>query len=521
MDYQKTFLGRFLFCLYDILGFMKTATVTLIYPHQLLKQHPGLSQDRIVVLVEESLLFTQFRFHKQKIMFHRATMRAYQHMLEKRGYTVWYVEFHELKKTGDIVSYLLNRGVQTIHVCDVVDDWIAQRLQKSCNKKIELVWHDNACFLTHHADLDSFFLEKIKQKKQLLMHTFYVWQRKRLNILIDSNGKPFGGSWSYDVKNRKKIPRNQIIPNDPKPISNEYVEESRKYTEKYFPKNYGTTESFFYPITHKDAVKWLEKFIHERLELFGPYEDAMTTQGNRLWHSILSPLLNVGLLTPDQVISATLQYTQDHFVPIESVEGFIRQIVGWREYMRAMYVYKGRSMRSQNIWNGKRTLSESLWNGTTGITPLDSVIQKTLTTGYVHHIERLMIAGNFFMLGGYHPDQVYKWFMTLFIDAYDWVMVPNVYGMILCVDGGTITTKPYVSGSHYILTMSDYQKGDWSLVWDGLFWNFIDTHKKRLEQFERMSFMIAQVKKMDSKKLTTHKKIATQFLQQGSLLNKK
>ncbi|MEZ4782428.1 MAG: FAD-binding domain-containing protein, partial [Flavobacteriaceae bacterium] len=258
---------------------------------------------------------------------------------------------------------------------------------------------------------------------------------------------------------------------------------------------------------------WFHQFLEFRFHEFGVYEDAIVKSNHILNHSLLSPLINTGLLNPNDVIQKAIDYAKAHEVPINSVEGFVRQIVGWREFIRGVYEVKGTEERTKNFWNFTRTLPKSFYNGTTGIEPVDTTIKNILKTGYVHHIERLMILGNFMVLCEIHPDDVYKWFMELFIDAYDWVMVPNVYGMSLYADGGLMSTKPYISSSNYIMKMSNYKKGSWQDIWDGLFWMFMDKHRDFFITNPRLKMLISNFDTMDKAQQELHFKNATSFLQ--------
>jgi deoxyribodipyrimidine photolyase-related protein len=257
----------------------------------------------------------------------------------------------------------------------------------------------------------------------------------------------------------------------------------------------------------------LAEFLKNKLELFGPYEDAITTEGSFLFHSILSPLMNIGLLTPQYVLEETLEYVKNNVTNLSSLEGFIRQIVGWREYIRAVYIYLGNKERNGNYFNSTLEIPESFWQGNTGIVPIDDTIKTSLKYAYAHHIPRLMIMGNFMNLCQFQPFEVYRWFMEMYIDAYDWVMVPNVYSMALYADGGLITTKPYISGSTYILKMSNYKKGEWSEIWDALFWNFVGQHYKLLSKEGRLGFIGVTYSKMSQEKKLGYSQKAQVYLE--------
>ena len=240
---------------------------------------------------------------------------------------------------------------------------------------------------------------------------------------------------------------------------------------------------------------------------FGIYEDAIVQKEMLLNHSLLTPMLNVGMLTPKQIVQETLQHSATSTVPINSLEGFIRQIIGWREFMRGVYIAKGRVERTKNYWGFTRKIPKSFYDGSTGILPIDETIKKILQTGYCNHIERLMVLGNFMLLCEFDPEEVYRWFMELFIDAYDWVMVPNVYGMSQFADGGMMSTKPYISGSNYLMTMSDYPKGEWQQTWDALFWRFLDKQRIFFLKNPRLGMLVKTFDKWDKdRKETIHQK---------------
>ena len=258
--------------------------------------------------------------------------------------------------------------------------------------------------------------------------------------------------------------------------------------------------------------KWFDEFLKTRFKEFGPYEDALLKEKSIINHSILSPIINSGLISPRTIIDKTLEFYQENNIPINSCEGFVRQIIGWREFIRGVYRCKGSEERTKNFWGFKRKIPSSFYSGTTGIEPLDDTIHKINKSGYANHIERLMIVGNFMLLCEFDPDEVYRWFMELFIDSYDWVMVPNVYGMSQFADGGLMSTKPYISGSNYIVKMSDYKKGEWCKIWDALFWNFMDKQRAFFLKNPRMRMLISSFDKMDQTKRETHLITADNFL---------
>lgn len=492
--------------------FMKEAV--LIYPNQLFENSPILTKESLIFIIEDPLFFTQYKFHKQKLILHRASMKAYESQLLHLGHDVVYIDSKDIKNTSDIVNNLRKHNIAHVRFYDPVDQWLEERLIQSLEKNnIQYSIVDNPLFLTEKNIINEYFAKKNNSRKYLMKH-FYEWQRKRLNILIEKDGKPTGGKWSFDTENRKRIPKGLVLPLKPQNSKNPYVLEAKKYIEKNFKSNYGSDECFFYPVTALESKIWFKNFLEEKLKSFGAYEDAITTKNNVVFHSVISPLLNVGLLTPKYVVEKTIEYTKEnpHIIPLASLEGFIRQIIGWREYMRVIYVLDGSHIRNKNYFKASRNIPDSFWNGTTHIEPIDHTIKNVLHTAYSHHIERLMVMGNFMNLCGFNPNEVYKWFMELYIDSYDWVMVPNVYSMALYADGGFVTTKPYISGSNYILKMSDYKKGEWSDIWDALFWNFVGIHYEKLKTEARLGFVGILYQKMSAEQKNNYTEKANNFL---------
>jgi deoxyribodipyrimidine photolyase-related protein len=464
-----------------------------------------------VVLIEETLLFNQFSFHKQKIAFMRGSMRAYRDRLIGQGHQVIYIEAHQPE--ADIRQWLLasiDKGLSALYLIDPVDYWIERRITRYA-QNIELNWHDTPAFLNTKEDLSSFFKPT---KKKFFQTSFYKSERQKRGILIEQGG-PAGGQWTYDAENRRKFPKNASVPEVNWPEETTYHQEARTYVAEYFENNLGALDNeITYPLDHQAAELWLKDFLKYRFEYFGHYEDALVAHEHILHHSLLSPLINVGLLCPNQVLDQVLSYAKNASIPLNSTEGLVRQIMGWREFIRGVYQVKGSQERITNFWAHKRKIPESFYSGTTGLFPVDSVIKKLNKTGYAHHIERLMVMGNIMVLCEFDPDEVYRWFMELFIDAYDWVMVPNVYGMSLFADGGVMSTKPYISGSNYLMKMSDYPKGPWQDTWDGLFWRFMDKHRDFFLSNPRLAMLVRSLDKMKPETLERHLFNAQKFLDQ-------
>lgn len=478
----------------------------LIYPHQLFAEHPALKGVTRAVLIEEPLLFAQYRFHRQKLILHRATMMRFAERLRLQGVKVHYVTADQVSDTAAVASLLKSMRVRSVQYVDPCDDWLSARLTAALQAHaIEWTVLDDPHFLTP----DSVIRDFTAGKTRLFFTKFYIAQRHRLGLLIEKDGEPVGGQWSFDPDNRKRLPKGTRVPVLRQPQEDGSVREAQQYVRQHFPRAIGSDAEFGYPTDHGAAAAWLDDFVRQRLTSFGDYEDAISQKHQVLFHSVLTPMLNIGLLAPRQVIDAAL--AQAGQVPLNSLEGFVRQVIGWREFIRLVYRTHGRRQRSRNFWGFTREIPAAFYEGSTGIGPVDHVIRQVLRTGYCHHIERLMILGNFLLLCDIHPDAVYRWFMEMFIDAYDWVMVPNVYGMSQYADGGLMTTKPYISGSSYVLKMSDFKKGPWSAVWDALYWRFVDRHVDLFAGNPRLAVMVSMKKQLGDR-MREHHRIADEFL---------
>jgi deoxyribodipyrimidine photolyase-related protein len=472
--------------------------INIIFPNQLFEKSLLIENLNSTYLVEEYLFFKQYKFHKQKILFHRDSMKNYNDYLIKKGLKVIYIDSQN--NNSDIREFLKNTKAKQINVYNPEDNWLEKRISSVCSEKnIEIKFYENPLFINKQNELTTFFKP---EKKKLFQTSFYKNQRTRLNILLDNEKNPVGGKWTFDDMNRKKFPKNKQTPIlDYSKIKSSNYLSSKKYVEINFENNLGEiSENQLYPTDYKSAKIWFKNFLISRFEEFGIYEDAVLTKESIINHSILSPLLNSGLLNPNEVLKTTIDFYKKNNIPINSAEGFIRQIIGWREFIRGVYFSKGSEERTKNYWGFKRKIPNSFYDGTTGINPVDDTIKKVNKTGYANHIERLMILGNFMVLCEFDPDDVYRWFMELFIDSYDWVMVPNVYGMSQYADGGLMSTKPYISSSNYIIKMSDYKKGEWSEIWDGLFWSFMDKQRVFFSKNPRMRMLISSFDKMNSLK---------------------
>jgi deoxyribodipyrimidine photolyase-related protein len=486
--------------------------INLIFPHQLFESSPMIENGHAVILVEEFLFFRQYKFHQQKIALHRASMKKYADHLKHLSIDCTYIESHEKESDiRELIKKLDQDGIKKICCIDPTDNWLGKRIKQATDERgIELEMHENLLFLNTKDDLSSFFKPT---KKNFYQSTFYKNERKKRKILLDIQEQPVGGKWSFDQENREKYPKQKTPPQIDFPEKSTYHQEAFQYVKKYFADHPGTLENApIWPIDYASSKEWLKQFLINRFDEFGPYEDAIVKDAPYINHSVLTPMLNVGLIRPQEVIEAALKYAEQNNTRMNSVEGFIRQIIGWREFIRGMYEVKGGEQRTKNFWGFHRKIPASFYKGTTGIEPVDQTIQSVLKRGYCHHIERLMILGNFMLLCEFDPDEVYRWFMELFIDAYDWVMVPNVYGMSQFADGGLMSTKPYISGSNYIRKMSNYNKGAWHETWDGLFWRFMHVHRHFFSSNPRLGLLLGTLDRMDDSKLEKHLSTAEEFL---------
>ena len=459
----------------------------VVFPHQLFESHLEEPEGTQFVLVEDDLLFRQQPFHAQKLVLHRASMRLFAQRLRDAGFDVDVIETDARRKTRTRLRDLLKEAdPDEVRLHDVVDDWLLRDVRKAFDEAgVELSPEDveeTPNFLTTRPELTEWFGEN-----RARMASFYQWQRRRFDVLVEGKDgdRPVGGQWSFDPENRKKLPKEHPVPTRSSPERLPEVDEAIAWVGEAFPDAPGRADTFDWPVTHEQAREALREFVDERLAEFGPYEDAVSTEHPFVFHAVITPMLNCGLLSPREVLDAVLDGAEEQGVDLPSLEGFVRQVIGWREYMRATYHLYGRRMRTSNHLGHRRSLADGWWDASTGLDPVDHVVAGVIERGYAHHIERLMVLGNAMCLLRTDPDEVYEWFMAFFVDAYDWVMVPNVYAMSQFAAGTGITTKPYVSGSNYLTKMTDFGTGEWREDWDALYWGFVDHHREVFEENHR------------------------------------
>ncbi len=467
-------------------------------------------------MAEDHELCTHFKYHKHKILLFLVAMRRYKDELKKKGHAVSY---HELpSKNAKKNSYIevlkqtiKEGGYDELLIYEIEDKFFEEKIiGLAKNLKIKLTIVATPFFLVSRED----FRDYVQSVKKPFMKTFYERLRKKHGILME-DGKPCGGKFSFDSENRKKLPGKV----DPPPLKQldpskiDHYPEVCELIETHFKDHPGRVENFWAATSRKEALAVLDRFIKERLPSFGTYQDAITSRSDFVFHSVVSPYINMGLILPDEVIAKVeKEYHANDNIPLNAAEGFIRQVLGWREFVRGIYQEYDEVQQTTNYWKHERTLTQDWYEGTTGIPPLDDAIEKAMRLGYNHHIERLMVVSNLMLLSEIHPQEVYRWFMELFIDSSDWVMGPNVFGMGQFSDGGIFATKPYICGSNYLLKMSDYKKGPWCPIVDGLYWRFIDKHKAFFSANPRLGMMVRTLEKMDKSRKNEIYAAADEFL---------
>jgi deoxyribodipyrimidine photolyase-related protein len=494
---------------------MESPNLLLILGNQLFSPEHLPSPATRVFMAEDLGLCTYEKHHQQKIVLFLAAMRAYADELRVAGYDVDYVVLDpaDTRSYEDKLAAVLdeNSVAELVHF-EIEDKAMEERIVDFAEaRKLTRTELRSPMFTCTRQD----FATWNNGRKRPFMQEFYKFQRKRLDILVDADGNPEGGKWSYDTDNRRRLPKKIVPPEIPQPERDRHVDNVISLVESNFADHPGRADEFWWPTTRAQAKQWLDDFIEQRLRDFGPYEDAMTLRSPTLFHSLLSPCLNMGLLTPGEVVARVLEAAEG--VPLQSVEGFVRQVIGWREFVRGIYREYGEVQETTNFWRHERQLADSWYNGTTGILPLDDTIRTAQAYGWTHHIPRLMVAGNLMTLCEIRPRAAHRWFMEMFIDSSEWVMGPNVYGMGLFSDGGIFATKPYICGSNYLLKMSDYPKGDWCDTVDGLYWRFIDRHRRFFSQNPRLALMPRALDRLDPQRKERIFAAAKAFIEQNTM----
>lgn len=428
-------------------------TALLLLPHQIYESKLFPKSITDVYLYEHPYYFTRYNFNQKKLVLHRATLKRHQQQLQKK-YQTHYLEYNQaLKLPKNYVMF------------DPIDKLVLKP------KPQEILESPN--FLL---TLDNYATYR-KKTPNFMFQAFHMFGKKITDIIPTVK--------SQDKQNRQKMPKTikpPSLPSNKNSQDSKFIKEAQEYVQKRFPNNYGTVEGFQYPISHSQAKKWLTHFIEKKFKDFGPYQDFIIEGEDYLFHSLLSSSINIGLLHPNDIID-TIRPLKSK-IPLNSYEGYIRQLY-WREYQRYCYIYCD---FKKNYFGHTNKLNKSWYDGTTGIKPVDEAITRGFETGYLHHIQRLMVIGNYMSLSEIKPMEGLKWFMEFSIDSYDWVMYQNVLDMVFFVTGGKTMRKPYMSSSNYIIQMSRYSKKDeWVAKWDEKYRKFLKKHKDKLWKF-RYSF---------------------------------
>ena len=499
---------------------------------QLLPSHPLLpspAPDLLIGMIESAPRGSHLRYHQQKLTLLYSAMRHYAADLKKRKFNILY---HHLSDSSDQADYttvlsawVKQHRIQEIHLLDPNEFDTLQSLPTLSKKLgIPVQRHPSPQFLVSRKEFQSW----AQGKKHLLMETHYRRLRTERNILLDSQGKPEGGDWNLDDQNRRTFrefaKEKPKVPPLPPPVKDLVVQEVAAQVSKLFPHHPGKAADLWVPTTRQGALDWLKVFIRQRLEKFGSWEDTMVDGEPILFHSVLSPLLNLGLLTPLECIQAAEKAYRDGKAPLNSVEGFIRQILGWREFIHGIYWLKMPEYREVNFLGANRPLPRWAYTGETEMRCVSQAIHGAIDHAYNHHIQRLMVLGNFFLLGGYEPKAVLRWYSEMYLDAYDWVMVPNVLGMILFADGGFFATKPYAAGAAYQDKMGNHcascqfdpkeREGPQACPFHSLYWNFFGQHAKLFGKNPRIGMMVKLWEKKSPADQTQIRQNAQRFLNQ-------
>ncbi len=479
-------------------------------------------QEDIILMCEVSAEATYVKHHKKKIVLVLSAMRHFSQELENAGYKVIYIRLDDSSNTGSLESEVQRiakaKNCSKVIITHPGEYRVYKNLDSLKEKNLKIEWIEDDRFMCSRNEFTSW----IKERKQPRMENFYRYMRQKHNILMQGK-QPQGNKWNFDKDNRKTS-KNETVRSKPKKFKPDSItKEVINLVDEKFSDHFGDLEPFEFAVTRKQALIALNYFINERLVHFGDYQDAMLENEPYMYHSLLSFYLNIGLLVPDEIIVKAQKAYEDGHVAINAAEGFIRQILGWREYIRGIYWHKMPKYSKNNFFDAKKELPDFFWSGDTKLNCLSQCIKETKTNAYAHHIQRLMVLGNFCLLTGIQPKQVNEWYLIVYADAFEWVELPNVTGMILFADGGYLASKPYASGGAYINKMSNYCKtchynindktGEKACPFNYLYWNFLDSHREKLFNNQRLSMVYNTLNKMDSEKLSNIRKDAKSFIQ--------
>ncbi|MFZ2998135.1 cryptochrome/photolyase family protein [Sphingobium sp.] len=478
----------------------------------------------VILMMEVADETTYVRHHKAKIAFILSAMRHHADRLRALGWTVDYVRLNDPDNSGSFTGEVM-RAVERHRPCAVhvtePGEWRVRAMLESWELRLDVpvVIHEDDRFLCTHAEFDTW----AAARKQLRMEFFYRDMRRKSGLLMTAEEKPEGDQWNYDADNRKPAPPRDLLM--PQPLRFAPDAETRDVMDMVatrFADHIGILDHFAFAVTQADAQRQQQRFLDEALPRFGDYQDAMLTDEPFLWHSILSPYINVGLLNPMELCRQAEARYHAGKAPLNAVEGFIRQIIGWREYVRGIYWHEGPDYARRNALNATRDLPGFYWTGDTDMHCMAQAIGQTIDHAYAHHIQRLMITGNFALLAGVDPHQVHIWYLEVYADAYEWVELPNTLGMSQFADGGLLGSKPYASGGAYINRMSDYcgqcrydvkqRVGPDACPFNALYWDFLARNERTLGRNVRLALPYRNWARMDDDTRAAIRDQAARFL---------
>ncbi|MCQ8184888.1 cryptochrome/photolyase family protein [Parvularcula maris] len=463
----------------------------------------------IILMAEVHDEATYVRHHKQKIVFLFSAMRRFAEELRDEGFNVRYVKLDGGENSGSIfgevrrafaeedVEELVATACGEVRLADDMEGW-----GRKLNRPVTI--RDDDRFICSLPE----FRAWADGRRTLRMEYFYREMRKKTGLLMDGD-EPVGGQWNYDAENRKTLPKDYAAPANPEVVAGPIVDEVKDLVEERFGDHFGTLHQYAYGIDRAAALKRLDLFLDESLRLYGDYQDAMATGEDFLNHSLISVYLNAGLLTPLEICQAAEERYRSGKAPLNAVEGFIRQIIGWREYVRGVYWLYMPEYKERNALGAERPLPDFYWTGETDMHCIAECVRNTRDNAYAHHIQRLMITGNFALIYGVLPDEINEWYLIVYADAYEWVQLPNTHGMSQWADGGVLGSKPYASSGAYINRMSNYCKscrydvrkrtGEGACPFNYLYWDFLMRHEKKLRGNPRMAMMYRTLDKKEEK----------------------
>ena len=463
-----------------------------------------LNHDEVIMI--ESIHEAQYVWtHQAKIALFLSAMRHFANQLKELHYPLTYIQNSSLSIVEALKEKIV-KGNFTHLICVEPGEWrLKQQIEELANDiSIKLEMRDDDHFYCSHQE----FVKWASDKKELRLEYFYRLMRKTHHILLDSDGNPEGGQWNFDQDNRKPYPKKgpgileDPIFFEPDTITQEVI----AFVKETYANHPGSLEAFRWPVTRAQALEALDYFVEYRLRNFGVYQDAMWTDTPFGWHSILSSSLNLKLLNPREVIDAAVNAWKKYDLDLSTIEGFIRQILGWREFVRGMYYLDMPQMAKDNYYDHQRSLPQWYWSGQTNMACMKDAIGQTLKYGYAHHIQRLMVTGNFALLAEILPSAVCDWYLAIYVDAIEWVELPNTAGMALFANGGRFTSKPYIASGAYIKRMSNYcgsckykpdvRFGETACPVTTLYWNFLIKHRTQFESSPRTRLMTANLNRI-------------------------